>query len=183
MRILGIDPGSNVTGYGVVEQQQGGLVHVAHGTLRPQRGAALALRLQHLYLALCEIVAEHQPDVAAVEEVFVSASPRAALVLGQARGVALAAIGATGLPVCEYTPAQVKQAVTGTGRAPKSQVKTMVRRLLALERAPAEDAADALAVAIRHANGARLEAAGRIPGRRRGARRPAGFVVSVRSPR
>jgi crossover junction endodeoxyribonuclease RuvC len=104
-------------------------------------------------------------------------------VLGQARGVALAVLGAAGLGVSEYTPSQVKQAVAGTGRAPKSQVKTMVRRLLALEQTPAEDAADALAVAIRHANGGRLEEAGKVGGRRRGAARRARFVVQVRQPR
>jgi len=180
LRILGIDPGSNVTGYGVLEQRGGKLAHVAHGTLRTQRGAALELRLEHLHRALSEIVAEHRPDVAAVEQVFVSASPKAALVLGQARGAALAAIGAAGLCVCEYTPTQVKQAVTGSGRAPKNQVKTMVRRLLELDRTPAEDAADALAVAIRHANGGPLEAAGWAPRRRRSATRSKGFVVSVR---
>jgi len=178
LRILGIDPGSNVTGYGVVEQEERKLVHVAHGTLRPPRRAELAIRLEHLYRSLAEIVAEHRPDAAAVEQVFVSVSPRSALVLGQARGVALAVLGAAGLGVSEYTPSQVKQAVAGTGRAPKSQVKTMVRRLLALERTPAEDAADALAVAIRHANGGRLEAAGQVAGRRR-----ARFVVQVRQPR
>jgi len=180
LRILGIDPGSNVTGYGVVEQQDGRLAHVAHGTLRARRGAALELRLEHVYRALSEVLAEHRPDVAVVEQVFVSASPKAALVLGQARGVALAAVGAAGLAVREYTPSQVKQAVTGSGRAPKSQVKNMVRRLLELERTPAEDAADALAVAIRHASGGRLEAAGVVPRRRRGAARGKGFVVSVR---
>ena len=183
MRILGIDPGSSVTGYGLVEQVGSRLVHGAHGTLRPPRRAELALRLEHLYRGLTEIVAEHRPDVAAVEQVFVSVSPRSALVLGQARGVALAVLGAAGLGVSEYTPAQVKQAVTGTGRAPKGQVKTMVRRLLALERTPAEDAADALAVAIRHANGGRLEAAGQVAGRRRRATRRADFVVQARQPR
>lgn len=183
MRILGIDPGSNVTGYGVVEYDRASLVHVAHGTVRTRSGAALPNRLEQLYRAIAEIVAEHRPDVAAVEQVFVSGSPRAALILGQARGAALAAVGAAGLGVCEYTPSQVKQAVTGSGRAAKAQVKTMVRRLLALERTPAEDAADALAVAIRHAHGGRLEAAGVLVGRRRSGPRRKGFVVHVRSPR
>ena len=183
MRILGIDPGSNVTGYGVLDHDGSKLLHVAHGTLRLQRGAELAVRLEHLYRALREIVAEHRPDVAAVEQVFVSGSPRAALILGQARGVALAVVGAAGLGVCEYTPTQVKQAVTGTGRAPKSQVKTMVRRLLTLECTPAEDAADALALAIRHAYGGRLETVGVVSGRRRGSARRSGFSVRVRPAR
>jgi crossover junction endodeoxyribonuclease RuvC len=183
LRIIGIDPGSNVTGYGMIERHEGKLVHVAHGTLRPQRGAALAIRLEHLYRTLAEILADHRPDVAAVEQVFVSASPKAALVLGQARGVALAALSGAGLAVNEYTPSQVKQAVTGSGRAPKSQVKHMVRRMLALERTPAEDAADALAVAIRHASGGRLEEAGVVPRRRRSSSRRSGIVINVRPQR
>jgi crossover junction endodeoxyribonuclease RuvC len=98
--------------------------------------------------------------VVAVERIFVAASPRAALVLGQARGAVLAAVGAAGLGVCEYAPAEVKQAVTGSGRADKRQVQRMVRSLLGLERLPPCDAADALALAIRHAHGSRLEQAG-----------------------
>jgi crossover junction endodeoxyribonuclease RuvC len=183
LRIIGIDPGSNVTGYGLVEHREGKLVHIAHGTLRPQRGAALSVRLEHLHRTLAEILADHRPDVAAVEQVFVSASPKAALVLGQARGVALAALGAAGLSVAEYSPSQVKLAVTGSGRAPKSQVKNMVRRMLALERTPAEDAADALAVAIRHASGGRLEDAGVVPRRRRSSSRRSGVAINVRPQR
>ena len=99
MRILGIDPGSTATGFGVVERSGGRLVHVAHGTLRPPRGAPLAPRLAHLHGAIREVVAEYRPDVAVVEQVFVAASPRSALVLGQARGAVLAAVGAAGLAV------------------------------------------------------------------------------------
>ena len=167
MRILGIDPGSNATGFGVVERSGGRLVHVAHGTVRPPRGAPLPARLAHLHGAIREVVAEYRPDVAVVEQVFVAASPRAALVLGQARGAVLSAVGAAGLAVSEYTASQVKQAVTGNGQAAKSQVQTMVMRLLGLERAPANDAADALAVAIRHAQSGRLESAGVVGSRRR----------------
>jgi crossover junction endodeoxyribonuclease RuvC len=153
MRILGIDPGSNATGFGVVERRGGRLVHVAHGTVRPPRGAPLAARLE-------------------------AASPRAALVLGQARGAVLSAIGAAGLAVSEYTASQVKQSVTGNGRAGKPQVQTMVRRLLGLDRAPASDAADALAVAIRHAHSGRLESAGVVGSkRRRPPRRPIALRV------
>jgi crossover junction endodeoxyribonuclease RuvC len=171
MRILGIDPGSNATGFGVLERSAGRLVHVAHGTVRPPRGAPLAARLEYLHGAIREVVAEYRPDVAVVEQVFVAASPRAALVLGQARGAVLSAVGAAGLAVSEYTASQIKQAVTGNGQAAKPQVQTMVKRLLGLERAPASDAADALAVAIRHAHSGRLERAGVVGSRRRRAPR------------
>jgi crossover junction endodeoxyribonuclease RuvC len=177
MRILGIDPGSNATGFGVVERRGGRLIHVAHGTVRPPRGAPLAVRLEYLHGAIRQLVAEYRPDVAVVEQVFVAASPRAALVLGQARGAVLSAVGAAGLAVSEYTASQVKQAVTGNGRAGKAQVKTMVRRLLGLDRAPASDAADALAVAIRHAHSGRLESAGVVGSRRR---RPPRRPVALR---
>jgi crossover junction endodeoxyribonuclease RuvC len=151
---------------------------VAHGTVRPPRGAPLAVRLEYLHGAIREVVAEYRPDVAAVEQVFVAASPRAALVLGQARGAVLSAVGAAGLGVSEYTALQIKQAVTGNGQADKPQVQTMVKRLLGLDRAPASDAADALAVAIRHAHSGRLERAGVVGSRRRRPpRRPVGLRV------
>jgi len=148
LRILGIDPGSSATGFGVVERTGGHLVHVEHGTLRLARGAALADRLAALYAALAAVVERTRPDAAVVERVFVSASPASALVLGQARGVALAALASAGLPVHELAPAQVKQAVTGAGSADKRQVQAMVQRLLGLARPPARDAADALAAAL-----------------------------------
>lgn len=176
LRILGIDPGSAVTGYGILERDASGLRHVAHGTLRP-RGGTLASRLGQLHRDVAEIIARHQPDVAAVEQVFVAASARSALVLGQARGAVLAALAGGDLPVSEYAAAQTKQAVTGSGRASKRQVQTMVQRLLALEGRPATDACDALAAAICHAQASRLAwaAAPLRPRRRRrggSARRP-----------
>jgi crossover junction endodeoxyribonuclease RuvC len=174
MRVLGIDPGSSATGYGVVERDGSRLRHVAHGTLRP-RGATSALRLHALYESLREVARHHAPDVAAVERVFVAQSARSALVLGQARGVALAALGSLGLGVTEYAPAEVKQAVTGVGRADKRQVAFMVRRLLGLERLPASDAADALAAAIGHTQAGALRALGAAP-RRRGRRHGRGLA-------
>jgi crossover junction endodeoxyribonuclease RuvC len=174
MRILGIDPGSSVTGYGVVARVDGELEHVASGTLRPPRNASLPVRLHFLYMALEEVIRNHRPDVAVVEQVFVATSPRAALVLGQARGVALAALAAGEVGVSEYAATSIKQAVTGSGRAPKSQVQRMVRRLLALDSTPASDAADALAAAICHAHASRILALGGGPRpARRPARRPA----------
>jgi crossover junction endodeoxyribonuclease RuvC len=177
MRILGIDPGSNVTGYGVVERAGGRIRHVAHGTLALPRGAPLALRLAALHRALCQVIADHAPDGAVVEQVFVAASARSALVLGEARGVALAAAAAAGLPVFEYAPRAIKLAVAGSGAAAKPEVQRMVTVLLALAAVPASDAADALAAAICHVRGAGLPAGTRS---RRGRGRRAGrFVVRL----
>jgi len=170
LRILGIDPGSLVTGYGVVERRGAAVHHVAHGTLRPPRTAALAARLAAIQQGIREVIAAHRPDSAVVEQVFVASNARTALVLGQARGVALAALSAAGLRVDELSPQEVKRAVVGTGGARKAQVQRMVQRLLALERVPAEDAADALAAALCRAHqGARPGFAPR-PVRRRAAR-------------
>jgi len=178
-RVLGIDPGSTVTGFGVIERLGSKIVHVAHGTLRP-KGSSLAARLAQLHRMISEVVEGHAPDVASVEQVFVSTSPRAALVLGQARGVALAALAALGVGVEEYAPASIKQSVTGSGRAPKRQVQEMVGRLLALERKPAQDAADALAAAICHAHAGKLVGMGAA--RTRGSRAVRGASLRVRRP-
>ena len=179
MRILGIDPGSNATGYGVLENGQGGLVHLAHGTLRPQRGASVAVRLATIQHQLAEVIALHEPEVAVVEEIFVAASPRSALVLGQARGVALAAAAAAGLSVVEYGARQIKLAATGSGNAAKKDVQAMVARRLGLARAPAADAADALAGALCHAQAGPL---GALAGVAR-SRRPRAPRFVLRRPR
>jgi len=159
-----------VTGFGVIECRGGRLIHVAHGTIRPRRDGSLAARLHHLHDVMGEVIAEHRPDVASVEQVFVAASPRAALVLGQARGAVLAALGEAGLSLSEYAAARIKQAVSGSGCAAKSQIQRMVQRLLVLESVPATDAADALAAAICHAHAGRLGALGAGPRARRRAR-------------
>ena len=187
MRILGIDPGSLVTGYGVVERRGAGLHHVAHGTLRPPRVAPLATRLAAIHAGIAAVIESHAPVLVVVEKVFVAANPRAALVLGQARGVVLAAAAAAGLRVDELSPQAVKLAVVGTGAAQKLQVQRMVQRLLALEERPAQDAADALAAAWCAAQAsprlgravAELDAAGalRQTRRPRGGPRPARFVL------
>jgi crossover junction endodeoxyribonuclease RuvC len=182
MRVLGIDPGSAVTGFGVVERVGGGVEHRGHGTIRPARGS-LAARLATILDGLAEVIDAHGPEVVVIERVFVSASPRSALVLGQARGVAMASAAARGLPVVEYAPSQIKQAVVGTGAATKPQVQAMVRTLLSLAKLPPQDAADALAAAICHAHGGRLgallegEAPGARRGRGRGRRGGRGYVV------
>ena len=180
VRILGIDPGSTVTGFGVLEQAGARVRHVAHGTVRPVRHASLAERLATLQAALVELIATHRPDVVVVERVFVATSPQAALVLGHARGVALAAVGAAGLPLHVYAPSQIKLGVTGSGGADKRQVQAMVQRLLVLASPPPFDAADALAAALYHGQVAPLAAvlARVVPrAQARGVRRGPRFVV------
>jgi crossover junction endodeoxyribonuclease RuvC len=149
VRILGIDPGSNATGYGVVFIEGSRLCRVGGGTIRT-RGDSLGARLAHLQRELERLIGELAPEVAALESVFTAKSARSALVLGHARGVALAACASAGLATGEYSPAQVKVAVTGFGRAEKVQVARMVQRLLGLAAPPPADEADALAVALCH---------------------------------
>jgi crossover junction endodeoxyribonuclease RuvC len=170
LRIIGIDPGSRATGYGVVERRGARVAHVAHGTLRTVPGAPLAERLADLHRRIVEVTDRCVPDEAVVEQVFVSANVRSALVLGQARGTVLAALGAAGLPVAELAPRAIKKAVVGTGSATKGQVQTMVARLLGLEKLPPSDAADALAAAICRAHVARGADMPLGGGRRRGLR-------------
>ncbi len=183
MRILGVDPGSSVTGFGVIERAgsgRRGFVHVAHGTLRTPRGASLPERLESIRSRLCDVVAEHRPDIAVVERVFVHANVRSALVLGQARGVVLAAMAAGGIEVEEVAPREVKKAVTGTGDADKAQVKQMVARLLGLEREPPSDAADALALALHRAQAGRLAGLDVRTRARRRSRRDLAALVEAR---
>ena len=179
MRVLGIDPGSHITGFGVVDRDGGQVRHVAHGNLPLTRTHTLPTRLYELHELLLDVIERYEPDVAAVEQVFVAASARSALVLGQARGAVLAALGSRGVIVTEYPPSQIKQAVTGSGRATKKQVQSMVRRLLELAKLPAQDSADALAAAICHAQAGKLAALGVAPASRRGRSRR-GLSVAVR---
>jgi crossover junction endodeoxyribonuclease RuvC len=158
-RILGIDPGLRLTGFGVIERgDDGRLVYVASGVIRVPDGE-LPTRLAAIYTQLREVIAEFRPQAAAVEKVFVNVNPQTTLLLGQARGAALCALATAGLPVSEYTALQVKQAVVGYGRATKEQVQAMMVRLLLLPGTPSRDAADALACATCHANGDRLASA------------------------
>jgi crossover junction endodeoxyribonuclease RuvC len=155
MRILGIDPGLRSTGFGVLDCDGGQrLRYVASGviqTVDAPRGD-LPARLKLLFDGIRELHARYQPDVAAVEIVFVNVNPQATLLLGQARGACITALVACGLPVAEYTALQMKQAVAGHGKAAKAQVQAMVQRLLQLPAAPRPDAADALGLAITHAH-------------------------------
>ena len=151
MRILGIDPGSRVTGYGIVEVRRGKTIYVASGCIRTTH-AAVPQRLGEIYDGVATLIGEHAPDEVAVEQVFMARNASSALKLGQARGAALAAAVNVGLPVAEYAARRVKQAVTGVGGATKQQVQHMVCRLLNLSASPSADAADALAIAICHIN-------------------------------
>lgn len=149
--ILGIDPGSRVTGYAVITANQRQLVYVSSGCIRVS-GETLAQNLDQIHAGICEVISKHHPQEAAIEQVFMHRNPGSALKLGQARGVAIVAAAQRALVVAEYSARQVKQAVVGYGAAKKEQVQEMVRRLLNLSGVPQADAADALAVAICHAH-------------------------------
>lgn len=150
-RILGIDPGSRITGFGVIDVCGREHSYVASGCIKTPPDAPLSERIAVIVRHIDEIVRIYQPQQAAVEQVFVNVNPAATLMLGQARGAALAALVMHSLPVAEYTALQVKQAVVGKGKAAKEQVQHMVVQMLALSGTPQSDAADGLAVALTHA--------------------------------
>ena len=152
IRILGIDPGLRITGFGVIEKHGQQLHYVASGCIKTPDGE-LPERLKAILGSLGGVIAQHQPQEVAVEKVFVNVNPQSTLLLGQARGAAICAAVSADLPVAEYTALQVKQAVVGNGHAEKEQVQEMVQRLLKLSGSPSPDAADALACAICHAHG------------------------------
>lgn len=149
--ILGVDPGLNRCGWGLVASEGARLTHIAHGVITPKVQQQLASRLHDLFAGLTEVIERYQPHEAAVEETFVNSNARAALALGQARGVALAAAARTGLAVAEYAPTTIKKAIVGSGAADKTQISFMVRRLLPTAGDVTADAADALGVALCHA--------------------------------
>jgi crossover junction endodeoxyribonuclease RuvC len=161
MRILGIDPGLQCTGFGVIDTEGSRLAYVASGTIQtsPKDGALLPARLKVLFDGITEVVKRYQPEVAVCEIVFVNVNPQATLLLGQARGACLTALVANDLGVAEYTALQLKKAVVGYGRASKEQMQEMVKRLLQLPGLPGKDAADALGLAITHAQVSRTVAA------------------------
>jgi len=152
IRILGIDPGLRITGFGVLDKVGQKLSYVASGCIKTPDGE-LPERLKAILDSLREVIELHQPQEVAVEKVFVNVNPQSTLLLGQARGAAICAAVLAQLPVAEYTALQVKQAVVGNGHAKKEQVQDMVQRLLKLSGTPSPDAADALACAICHAHG------------------------------
>ena len=152
IRILGIDPGLRVTGFGVLDKTGQRLTYVTSGCIKVPSGE-LSARLKAILDGLAEVIATCKPGQVALEKVFVNANPQSTLLLGQARGTAICAAVIHSLPVAEYTALQVKQAVVGNGHAHKEQVQEMVKRLLKLDGDPSPDAADALACAICHAHG------------------------------
>ncbi len=155
-RILGIDPGSRLTGFGIIEYHRHKEIYITSGCIRI-KAKALPLRLQEIYTGITQIIERYQPTLSAVEQVFMSRNAASALKLGQARGAAIVACVQQGLSVHEYAPTQVKQAIVGKGHADKVQVQHMVKVLLSLSNIPQVDAADALAVALCHAHHSNLE--------------------------
>ena len=150
--VLGLDPSLTCTGWGVIRVEGSRIGHVANGQVRTDTKAAMPDRLAHLDTVLAAVIAEHRPDCAAVEEVFVNDNPQSTLKLAHARGVVLLACARGGLPVAEYAPRLVKKSIVGTGGAAKEQVQAMLRILLPGAAVAGPDAADALAVAIAHAH-------------------------------
>ena len=158
MIILGVDPGTAITGYGIVQSDGDNLTLIDYGAITTPADWQMPRRLQHIYGELTALIAAHQPTDAVVEKLFFSKNARTALSVGQARGVALLAAAQANLAIHEYTPLQIKQAVVGYGRAEKTQIPQMVKMLLQLDFVPQpDDAADALAIAICHAHSARYE--------------------------
>ena len=159
MLVLGLDPGLATTGYGLVQGDGQTLRAVTYGVIRTPAHTPLTKRLVQLHEALLDVLEANPPEVAAVEELFFSTNARTAMIVGQARGVLLLTLAEAGVPVAEYTPPQIKQAITGYGQADKAQVQEMVRLLLNLRDRPRpDDAADALATSICHHHSARLAA-------------------------
>lgn len=152
MRILGLDPGTATTGYGIIDVTEGDLRLVAYGAIITQAGEPPELRLQSIFRRLNDLIAEYQPERAAVEQLFFGRNVTTAIAVGQARGVLLLALADAAIPVSEYSPPKVKEAITGYGKAEKAQIQLMVCHLLDLDETPRpDDAADALALAITHA--------------------------------
>lgn len=157
MRVIGIDPGTALTGWGVVEGEGNDLQVVAYGVITTAAGTPLPKRLQTIYHELTKIIEEWQPTTAAIEELFFSKNAKTALVVGHGRGVAMLALANANLSIGEYKPLEVKQAIAGYGGADKKQMQHMVQLLLSLDEVPhPDDAADALAVGICHLHSARL---------------------------
>ena len=153
MKIIGIDPGYAILGYGIVEKKGNHFKPCHFGAITTDPKLDMTDRLKHIYHSLMEVIAEHEPEVASIEELFFNTNNKTALLVGQARGVAILACANSGLKIYEYTPLQIKQALVGYGRAEKTQVQAMVKTILNLTETPKpDDTADALAAAICHGN-------------------------------
>lgn len=155
--ILGIDPGSQITGVGVITSCGSDLKHVYSESLKLPKGE-LGIRLKHIYARLQDVISQTQPDIVIIEKVFIAKNPQSALVLGHARGAAMLAAVNNDIPVMEYSATEIKKTVVGRGRADKTQVQHMMRVLLGLRVAPEEDASDALAAAVCHAHHQQMNA-------------------------
>lgn len=167
-RILGIDPGSRITGYGIIESTGNHSTHIIHGTIQTQ-GRELPEKLSIIFNEMSNLLNDYQPDEIAIEKLFMHRNADSALKLGQARGAAIAACTVKNIGVFEYTPNQVKQAVVGKGHAEKQQVQHMIKVLLCLDKVPVTDAADALAIALCHAHSRQgLKRMNEVMGIRRG---------------
>ncbi|MBI4125944.1 MAG: crossover junction endodeoxyribonuclease RuvC [Deltaproteobacteria bacterium] len=154
MIVLGIDPGSRTTGYGVVRAEGNHLTHIDNGGIQPKAGLSLPQRLRAIHDHLASLISTFHPEIVALEDIFVANNARSAMALGHARGIAMLAADQAGLEVSSYTPSQVKLAVVGFGGATKQQIQEMTRMMLKLPEVPQEDAADALAVALCHCQSA-----------------------------
>lgn len=172
-RVLGVDPGSRVTGYGLIEKRPGGIVCVDCGQIRPPAEMPFYERIHHIFLAMIEIMHRHCPQEMAIEDIFHAKNAKSSLKLGHARGAVLVAAVHCGLKVFEYSPLEIKKALVGYGRGSKEQVRRMVQLMLNLKTLPGLDTSDALATAVCHANWKRYEnatlkaaaAAGTLPER------------------
>lgn len=158
IRLIGLDPGLRRSGWGVIEVEGNGLIHIASGAVTSDAKASLAQRLSQLFVALTDVIALHQPAEAAVEETFVNKNPTSTLKLGQARGAVMLAPAQLGIPVAEYAANLIKKSLVGNGHADKNQVQAMINILLPGAKPETPDAADALAVAICHAHHRRAPA-------------------------
>jgi crossover junction endodeoxyribonuclease RuvC len=158
MRVLGLDPGTATTGYGIIDGDGDALTLVTYGVIATPARTAMAVRLQQIYEELSALIEAYQPDAAGIEKLFFGRNVTTAITVGQARGVLLLALAHAGLPIGEYEPARIKESITGYGNADKAQMQLMVRHLLDLDETPRpDDAADGLAVAITHYNYQRFE--------------------------
>jgi crossover junction endodeoxyribonuclease RuvC len=170
MRVIGVDPGSRICGYGILESRNGELIYIESGCISPPSYFSLPVRLKTIFEGLREVIERSSPDVMSIEDVFFSKNSRSALKLGEARGVALLAATISGITVYEYAPAEVKLALTGQGRANKQEVQKMISLILGVTEWNKEDASDAVAIALCHINSSQINerlGSGVIKSRRR----------------
>ena len=158
MKVIGIDPGSRVCGYGVLESRNGDIEHLASGSIAPGNGLPLYQRLKIIYESLIDVIGEHSPEAMSVEDIFFAKNAKSAIKLGEARGVALLAASNSGISVFEYSPTRIKLALTGSGRASKREVQRMLTIMLGVSEFETEDASDAVAIALCHIHLSRIEA-------------------------